>query len=95
MSGSKISHQVGQGFLVASNRNRLTQEREFRDFPGGPVIQNPPCNAGDMNSIPGQGTRIPHTARQLSPCARTTESSPSRAHEPRLARPCIKMKGPA
>ena len=28
-SGSKISHQVGQDFLVASNRNTLTQEREF------------------------------------------------------------------
>ena len=23
------------------------------DLPGGPVVKNPPANAGDMNSIPG------------------------------------------
>ena len=27
------------------------------DFPGGAVVKNPPANAGDMGSIPGQGTR--------------------------------------
>ena len=30
------------------------------DFPGGPVVKNPPFNAGDAGSIPGQGTKIPH-----------------------------------
>ena len=44
-----------------------------RDFPGGPVVKNLPCNAGDAGSIPGQGTKIPHAAGQLSPCATTTE----------------------
>ena len=29
-------------------------------FPGGLVIKNLPCNAGDMGSIPGGGTKIPH-----------------------------------
>ena len=24
-----------------------------RDFPGGPVVKNPPSNAGDAGSIPG------------------------------------------
>ena len=24
-----------------------------RGFPGGPVVKNPPCNAGDVSSIPG------------------------------------------
>ena len=28
-------------------------------FPGGPVVKNLPCNAGDAGSIPGQGTKIP------------------------------------
>ena len=36
------------------------------DFPGGPVDENLPCNAGDMGSIPGWGTKIPHAAGQLS-----------------------------
>ena len=44
-----------------------------RDFPGGPVVKNPPSNAGDTGSIPGQGTKIPHAVGQLSPCATTTE----------------------
>ena len=39
-----------------------------RDFPGGPVVKNPPSSAGDAGSIPGQGTKIPHAAGQLSPC---------------------------
>ena len=29
------------------------------DFPGGPVVKNLPCNAGDQGSIPGLGTNIP------------------------------------
>ena len=36
------------------------------NFPGGPVVKNLPCNAGDVGSIPGQGTKIPHAAGQLS-----------------------------
>ena len=29
-----------------------------RDFPGGPVVKNLPCNAGDAGLIPGWGTKI-------------------------------------
>ena len=43
------------------------------DFPGGPVVKNLPYNAGDLGSIPGQGTKIPHATGQLSPRATTTE----------------------
>ena len=32
------------------------------DFPGGPGVKNPPCNAWDVGLIPGQGTKIPHVA---------------------------------
>ena len=31
-----------------------------KDLPGGPVVKNPPSNAGDMGSIPGWGTKMPH-----------------------------------
>ena len=43
--------------------------------PGGPVAGNLPANAGDMGSIPGQGTKIPHAAQQLSLQATTREIS--------------------
>ena len=33
--------------------------RSLGDFPGGPVVKNPPANAGDLGSIPGLGR--PHT----------------------------------
>ena len=45
----------------------------LRGFPGGPVVKNPSSNAGDAGLIPGQGTKIPHAAGQLSPRATTIE----------------------
>ena len=37
------------------------------------MVENLPCNAGDVSSIPGQGTKIPHALGQLSLCANTME----------------------
>ena len=59
----------------------ITQELSG-DFPGGPAVKNPPSNAGDMSSIPGQGTEIPRAAGQLSFCAATTEPTCSGAWLP-------------
>ena len=53
---------------------RITIWKSFGDFPGGPVVKNPPSNAADAGMIPGQGTKIPHAVGQLSPHATTTES---------------------
>ena len=49
-----------------------------RDFPG-PVVKNPPSNAGDVGSTPDRGTKIPHAEGQLSQHATTTEPERSRA----------------
>ena len=37
-----------------------------RDFPGGPVVKNLPCNSGDIGSISGQGAKILHATEQQS-----------------------------
>ena len=37
------------------------------------MVKNPPY-AGDMGSISGQGTKFPHTVRQLSQCSTMRES---------------------
>ena len=50
------------------------------DFPGGPGVKNPPCNAGDAGSIPGPGTKIPQAAGQLNLSTTTTEPVHSGAH---------------
>ena len=34
--------------------------------PSGPVVKNPPCNSGDMGSIPGRRTGIPRATEQLN-----------------------------
>ena len=48
-------------------------EVRLGDYTCGPVLKNPPCNAGDVGSIPGKGTKFPHVAEQLSPGAATIE----------------------
>ena len=45
----------------------------LRDFAGGPVVKNPPCNAGDTGLIPDRETKIPRAVEQLSSSATTTE----------------------
>ena len=55
------------------------QERKSQwvGCPGGPVVKNPPSNAGYMGSVPGQGTKLSHATGQLSPCTTTRESERS------------------
>ena len=40
---------------------------QMRDFPGGPMVKNPPCSAGESGLMLGQGTKIPQDEQQLSP----------------------------
>ena len=37
------------------------------------MVKNPPCNAGNMGLIPGQGTKVPHAVEQLGTCATAAE----------------------
>ena len=52
----------------------LRTNNEHQDFPGGPVVKRPPCNAGDAGSVPGPGTKIPRTAGLLSLRVTTREA---------------------
>ena len=44
---------------------------QLGDFPGGPVVKNPTFIAGDADSIPDWGIKVPYAAEQLSPRAAT------------------------
>ena len=55
---------------------------ETGDFPGGPVVKNLPSNAGDVGSITGRGTKIPHAAGQQS-LRTTTEPMCCKLQSPR------------
>ena len=37
------------------------------------MVKNVPCNAENVGSILGQGTKIPQAVEQLSPCATASE----------------------
>ena len=50
------------------------------DFPGGPVVKNPPSNIRDVKSIPDRGTKIPHATGQLDPRAAPTKPTCSGVH---------------
>ena len=58
-----------------------------RDFPGGPALKNSPGNGEDMGSIPGEGTKILHASKQLSPHAEITWA--------KLGSPCATIKDPS
>ena len=62
---------------------------ENRDFPGGPVVKNPPSNGGDAGLISGRGIKISHAMGHLSPCATTTELTRlnERARVPQITEP--------
>ena len=95
--GEKVNNEF-QDSEVTQNNNILIfiliKSKPRRDFPSGPV-ENPPSNAGDTGSIPGQGTKIPHAAGQLSPRVATTEPMCSGACTPQLERsPCTATKSP-
>ena len=47
----------------------MFSEKQRRNFPGGPVVENLPCNAGEACSIPDQRTKISGVSEELSPWA--------------------------
>ena len=53
--------------LFNSKKIVFNSRIQFMDFPGDPVVKNPPSNIGDAGSIPGPGwgVKIPHALEQL------------------------------
>ena len=39
---------------LRKDKGRMSAKNRVGDFPGGPVVQNLPCNAGDVGSILGR-----------------------------------------
>ena len=84
VSALQLSIWKGIQYLLYLYRSTATREQKIysssrlteknRDFPVGPVVRHPPCNAGDACLTPGQGTKIPHTLEQLGPWAMTRAS---------------------
>ena len=63
---------MGYGFSRLSVWSFMAKKLD-RNFPGGPVVKKAACNAGDVGSVLGQGTKITHAAGQISPHTVITE----------------------
>ena len=50
----------------------------------GPVVKNLPCSTGDMSTIPGQRTRIPHAEEKRGPCTTKVHVPQQRIPMPKL-----------
>ena len=70
--------------LLARLRKGFQKEKRLLEFPGGPVVKNPPCDADASGLISAWGTRILHATQQLRPCARTAEPAHAAACVPQL-----------
>ena len=60
--GSFISSELTSRETV----QKFSKAQVCGDFPGGPVVKNPPSNAGHTGSIPSQGTQM-HMPRETTP----------------------------
>ena len=49
----------GERIGVHVFKQKCIKHEVSRDFPSGPVVKNPSCNAEDVGLIPGQESKIP------------------------------------
>ena len=58
-----------------------------KGFPGGPVVKNPPCNAGDTSLIPGPGrSHMPWNNKACVPQLLSQQSTAGAAKKKRSHR---------
>lgn len=66
-------------------KSSCLRETMARDFPGGPIVKNPSCNARNTSLSPGQETKIheAHTLQLLGLWTLEAAGHNSRAHVPK------------
>ena len=60
--------------ICVCERKRDRDKHRSKSNPAGPVVNSLPSYSGDVGSIPGLVTKIPHAMGQLSSQAKTRES---------------------
>ena len=65
--------RVQSWFRKVHEANRVCAKKQKQELPAGPVVKNPPANAGDTGSVLVQ--EGPHAAGRLSPRTTATETT--------------------
>ena len=68
-----VNHTLSELEIPLAQKSVWALKRLGPSIPGSPVVENPPCNVKDTNSIDPQSGKIPHAAEQLSLCTTTTK----------------------
>ena len=50
--------------IILKKTSKTKKKKKVRDLPGGPVVKDPPFNAGDAGSVAGKGTKTTHAMGQ-------------------------------
>lgn len=75
-----------------SNAKVLPLKDTKGNFPDGPIVKNPPHNAGEVGLIPGRGINIPQAKEQLNPDATATESVRGNYNPKQLNKETLSLK---
>ena len=78
--------------IMQSSHVLYFERRPQGDFPGGVVVKNLQCKAGDECPDPWLRAKIPHSTEQLSLCPTTTEPTCSGACTLQLESPCTTVR---
>ena len=66
-------------YIQQSCLSRTLDKIQERDFPSGPVVKILPCNAGDMGSILGLGTKVSQATKQLQQLSPESTVQPNKS----------------
>ena len=77
---SKCNMMSQKGYQ--KRQRHQVNNKNIRDFPGGPVVKNLPSNAGDVSSIPSWGDKSPHAMGPTYHNQRALMPQPASLHTP-------------
>ena len=98
LESQRVGHDLAtkqQHTTFKTHAKKLSSKSELWDFPGGPVVTEPPCKAGAAGLLPGGRAETLRVMEEVSPCAASTMPMCSGAHMMHLESQYIAAKDPS
>ena len=90
----RLSNLCKDTQLLARLRKDFQKEKCLLEFPGGPVVKNPPCDAEASGLISAWGTRILHAEGATKAVCQDYRACTHRCLRATTESPCTAMKEP-